>query len=69
MAECQAVLPRSRAMSYPPPVRSWDQLAAQHGGALAILDPHHQPAEEYSFEQLAAAISQFAAGLQALGLR
>lgn len=47
----------------------WDRLAAQHGGALAVLDPHHQPSEEYSFEQLAAVISQFAAGLQALGLR
>ncbi|KAL4439997.1 hypothetical protein ABPG75_002998 [Micractinium tetrahymenae] len=70
--------PRREQQQVPPPAPApseletlpqlWDRLAAQHGGALAVLDPHHQPAEEYSFEQLAAAVSQFAAGLQALGL-
>ncbi|PRW33092.1 long-chain-fatty-acid-- ligase [Chlorella sorokiniana] len=46
----------------------WDRLAAQHGDALAGVDPHHQPAEEYSFTRMAASITQFAAGLQSLGL-
>lgn len=64
----RALVPCQPFQTLPPACR-WDRLAAQHGGALAVLDPHHQPSEEYSFEQLAAVISQFAAGLQALGLR
>lgn len=52
-----------------PPARSWDRLAEQHGEAPALSDPHHHPAEQYSFRQLAATIEQFAAGLQSLGLR
>ncbi|PSC68813.1 putative acyl-activating enzyme chloroplastic [Micractinium conductrix] len=46
----------------------WDGLAARHGDAVAVVDPHHLPAEQHSFAQLAAAIKQLAAGLQALGL-
>lgn len=56
---------------HPPcrPACSWDGLAARHGDAVAVVDPHHLPAEQHSFAQLAAAIKQLAAGLQALGLR
>ena len=53
----------------PPPCRSWEGLAERYGDALAVLDPHHTAAEQYSYSQLAATIRQFAAGLQSLGLR
>lgn len=60
---------RCPPLSSPRRLRSWDRLAAQHGDALAGVDPHHHPAEEYSFARMAASITQFAAGLQSLGLR
>lgn len=46
----------------------WDDLAAQYGEALAVMDPHRSPVVQYSFAQLADAIAQFASGLQSLGL-
>ncbi|MBD2665099.1 hypothetical protein B6N60_04679 [Richelia sinica FACHB-800] len=44
-------------------------IAAQHfGDTVALYNPHSKPEEQYSYQQLAALIQQFASGLQALGI-
>ena len=47
----------------------WPVVAAQHGDHLALYDPHTNPETKYTYRQLADAINQFAAGLQALGVQ
>ena len=44
----------------------WPIVAERHGDQLALYDPHSQPETKYTYRQLATAIAQFAAGLQAL---
>eukprot|EP00887_Chlorella_sp_A99_P000574 scaffold17.g574.t1 len=46
----------------------WDALAALHGDAPALVDPHAHPPQQYSFAQVAALVRQLAAGLAGLGL-
>ncbi|MEL6469144.1 MAG: AMP-binding protein [Cyanobacteria bacterium J06623_4] len=47
----------------------WPIVAAKHGDHLALHDPHTNPETKYTYRQLAEAITQFAAGLQALGVQ
>ncbi|MEL7052596.1 MAG: AMP-binding protein [Cyanobacteria bacterium J06588_5] len=46
----------------------WPIVAAKHGAHLALHDPHTNPDTKYTYRELADAIVQFAAGLQALGV-
>ncbi|MEM6597858.1 MAG: AMP-binding protein [Cyanobacteria bacterium P01_C01_bin.69] len=46
----------------------WPIVAAKHGESVALHDPHTNPETKYTYRQLADAINQFAAGLQALGV-
>ncbi len=47
----------------------WPTVAARYGDHLALYDPHSSPETRYTYAELAAAIRQFAAGLQALGVQ
>ncbi|MGC1524854.1 MAG: AMP-binding protein [Phormidesmis sp.] len=47
----------------------WPIVAAKYGDHIALHDPHTNPATQYTYRELASAINQFAAGLQALGLQ
>ncbi len=47
----------------------WPIVAAKYGERIALHDPHTNPATQYTYRQLADAIAQFAAGLQALGVQ
>ena len=47
----------------------WDALAAAHGDAVALLDPHASPPQRYTYAELAAEVRAAAAGLASLGLR
>lgn len=47
----------------------WPIVAARYGDCLALHDPHTHPETKYTYRELAAAIAQFAAGLQSLGLQ
>ncbi len=44
----------------------WPIVAAKYANHLALYDPHTQPETKYTYGELAAAITQFAAGLQQL---
>ncbi len=46
----------------------WPIVAAKYANHLALYDPHTQPETKYTYGELAAAIAQFAAGLQQLGV-
>ena len=46
----------------------WPVVAGKYGDHLALYDPHTQPETKYTYGELANAIKQFAAGLQALGV-
>ena len=47
----------------------WPIVAAKYGDCLALYDPHTNPETKYTYRELAEAINQFAAGLQALGVQ
>ncbi|NJM97969.1 MAG: long-chain fatty acid--CoA ligase [Phormidesmis sp. RL_2_1] len=47
----------------------WRIVAAKYGDHLALHDPHDNPETKYTYGELATAIEQFAAGLQALGVQ
>ncbi|MGD1899758.1 MAG: AMP-dependent synthetase/ligase [Phormidesmis sp.] len=47
----------------------WPVVAGKYGDRLALYDPHTNPATKYTYRELAAAINQFAAGLQTLGVQ
>ncbi|KAG2495193.1 hypothetical protein HYH03_006799 [Edaphochlamys debaryana] len=47
----------------------WPRNAARFGNLTAIKDPHQEGSPELTFSQLNAAINDFAAGLQGLGLQ
>ncbi len=47
----------------------WPIVAAKYGDHLALHDPHTNPETKYTYGELAAAIAQFAAGLQQLGVK
>jgi long-chain acyl-CoA synthetase len=47
----------------------WPIVAARYGDRLALHDPHSEPETRYSYGELAAAIKQFATGLQALDMQ
>ena len=68
----QEKINRARAINYDdvqaiPEV--WPIVAERHGDVVALLDPHSEPPTRYTYRELAAAIKQFAAGLQSLGLQ
>lgn len=68
----QEKINRARSISYSeieaiPQV--WPIVAAKHGEHLALRDPHTHPETRYTYRELAAAIKQFASGLQALGIQ
>jgi long-chain acyl-CoA synthetase len=46
----------------------WSIAAQRFGSIVALQDPHTSPQVQLTYEQLAQAIRQFAAGLQALGV-
>ncbi|EDX84193.1 AMP-binding enzyme, putative [Synechococcus sp. PCC 7335] len=46
----------------------WPIVAARYGNHLALYDPHTNPETKYTYGELATSISQFAAGLQRLGV-
>ena len=46
----------------------WPRLAALHGDAPMLVDPHAPEPCSYSFREMAAAVRQAAAGLASLGL-
>ncbi|MEM6449143.1 MAG: AMP-binding protein [Cyanobacteria bacterium P01_D01_bin.105] len=46
----------------------WPVVAEKYGHHLALYDPHTAPETKYTYGELASAIQQFAAGLQALGV-
>ena len=47
----------------------WRQTASKFGKTIALQDPHAKPEVAVSYQNLAQAIEQFAAGLQALGIQ
>jgi long-chain acyl-CoA synthetase len=47
----------------------WPVVAAKYSNHLALHDPHTSPETKYTYGELAAAIAQFAAGLQALDVQ
>ncbi|MBW4575359.1 MAG: long-chain fatty acid--CoA ligase [Aphanothece sp. CMT-3BRIN-NPC111] len=47
----------------------WPLAAKQFGETIALKDPHAKPEINFTYTQLAVAIQQFAAGLQALGVQ
>ena len=47
----------------------WDALTAAHGEAVALLDPHASPPQQYTYAGLAVEVRTAAAGLASLGLR
>ncbi|MEL7352462.1 MAG: AMP-binding protein [Cyanobacteria bacterium J06649_5] len=47
----------------------WPIVAEKYGDQLALYDPHSNPETKYTYRELAAAIKQFASGLQALGVQ
>lgn len=47
----------------------WPVVSARYGDHLALYDPHTHPETKYTYRELAAAIRQFAAGLQTLGVQ
>ncbi|NEQ44038.1 MAG: long-chain fatty acid--CoA ligase [Leptolyngbya sp. SIOISBB] len=47
----------------------WPLTAERYGTRLAMDDPHNQPSAQLTFQELWAAIQQFAAGLQGLGMQ
>ncbi len=47
----------------------WPIVAAKYGNHTALHDPHTSPETRYTYRELASAINQFAAGLQALGVQ
>ena len=47
----------------------WPTIATRYGDHLALYDPHSSPETRYTYAELAAAIRQFAAGLQTLGVQ
>ncbi|MGB3299324.1 MAG: AMP-binding protein [Phormidesmis sp.] len=47
----------------------WPIVAERYGDHLALYDPHANPETRYTYGELAAAIKQFAAGLQALNVQ
>ena len=46
----------------------WPLAAARYGSRLAMDDPHNHPSAQLTYQELWAAIQQFAAGLQGLGM-
>ncbi|TVQ52147.1 MAG: long-chain fatty acid--CoA ligase [Spirulina sp. DLM2.Bin59] len=50
-------------------VEVWAQTCQKHADILALHDPHSSPPSKYTYRELRQAIEQFAAGLQALGLK
>lgn len=50
-------------------VEVWAQTCQKHADILALHDPHSNPPRKYTYRELHQAIQQFAAGLQALGLK
>lgn len=46
----------------------WPLAANRYGPQLAMDDPHNHPSAQLTYEELWAAIQQFAAGLQGLGM-
>ncbi|MEA5418430.1 long-chain fatty acid--CoA ligase [Spirulina sp. CCNP1310] len=47
----------------------WAMTCEKHANIEALHDPHSKPPSKYTYRELQAAIEQFAAGLQALGLK
>lgn len=47
----------------------WPIVSERYGDRLALYDPHTHPETKYTYRELAAAIRQFAAGLQTLGVQ
>ncbi|MEM9090275.1 MAG: AMP-binding protein [Cyanobacteria bacterium P01_F01_bin.53] len=47
----------------------WPIVAEKYGDTLALHDPHTTPETKYTYGELAAAIKQFAAGLQSLDVQ
>ncbi|WP_204105580.1 MULTISPECIES: AMP-binding protein [Spirulina sp. CCY15215] len=47
----------------------WPQVAREFGKTIALHDPHAKPEVILTYEQLYEKISQFAAGIQALGVK
>ena len=47
----------------------WARNAKLYPNQVALWNPHAQPEEQYTYQQLNEAIRQFAAGLQALGVK
>lgn len=47
----------------------WRKTASKFGTTIALQDPHAKPQVTVSYRDLARAIEQFAAGLQALGIQ
>ena len=67
----QEKINRARAINYGevsaiPEV--WPIVATKYSNHLALYDPHTNPETKYTYGELAASISQFAAGLQRLGV-
>ncbi|KAK9834180.1 hypothetical protein WJX81_006227 [Elliptochloris bilobata] len=76
--QMQAIVPPTKQLedSYALPGKSahesvphmWSALADKHSDQLAVIDPHRKPSIKLTYRELHSQMTQFAAGLQALGL-
>ncbi|KAI8477469.1 MAG: hypothetical protein J3K34DRAFT_2620 [Monoraphidium minutum] len=61
--------PQAESKPWEPLTNMWARNARQHGGLVAVEDPHHPGAPVHTFAELHQLILDFGAGLRSLGLQ